>query len=220
MRFVGLVLLEIVAWVCTGCGPAEKTTQRQQLPKQAPEVFRVHFETTQGDFVIEVHRSWAPRGSQHFYDLVSMGFYDGVKFFRVVRNFVVQFGIHGDPKVQQLWGSMTIPDDPVREKNRRGYVSFAYSGPNTRTTQVFINLRDNPSLDQQGFAPFGRVIQGMDVVDRLWSGYGEMAPRGSGPDPERIQKEGNRYLEQEFPRLDSVIRARIELGAQEPGQNK
>lgn len=193
--------------------PSERSRQTKPAqPSVAPDVFRVQFTTTKGEFVVEVHKAWAPRGAQHFYDLVSLGFYDGVKFFRVVRNFVVQFGIHGDPQVQRLWGSTTIPDDPVCVSNRRGFVSFAQRGPNTRATQVFINLRDNPRLDEQGFAPFGQVVQGMEVVDRLWSGYGEMAPLGNGPDPVRIELEGNRYLDRYFPRLDGVIRAQVLAG--------
>ena len=175
----------------------------------APATYRARFETTAGAFVIEIQRDWAPRGADRFYDLVKSGYFDGQRFFRVLSGFMAQFGIHGDPKVSAVWRARSIPDDLVRQSNTRGMVSFATAGPNTRTTQVFINYADNSSLDGQGFAPFGRVVEGMDVVDRLFAGYGEGAPRGRGPDQGRIQGEGNAYLAREFPKLDSVKRATI-----------
>jgi peptidyl-prolyl cis-trans isomerase A (cyclophilin A) len=180
------------------------------LNATAPDTYRARFETSRGTFVIEVQRSLSPRGADRFYNLVANGFYDGVRFFRVIDGFMAQFGLHGDPQVTARWRTAAIPDDPVRASNTRGMVTFAMTGqPNSRTTQVFINFADNVQLDGMGFAPFGQVVEGMDVVDQLYSGYGEGAPNGSGPSQARIQAEGNRYLEAEFPRLDYVIRATI-----------
>jgi peptidyl-prolyl cis-trans isomerase A (cyclophilin A) len=177
--------------------------------EQAPEVYRARLETSKGSFTIEVNRRWAPRGADRFYSLIKSGFYDGARFFRVLPGFVVQFGIPADPAMGRLWRSAQIPDDPVVESNARGTITFATAGPNTRTTQVFINLADNASLDGMGFAPFGRVSEGMDVVGQLHSGYGEGAPRGRGPEQGRIQAEGDAYLEREFPKLDCIQRAAI-----------
>ena len=190
-------------------GTEKKSAGPPPPPEKPPETYRVKFETTKGDFVVEARREWAPRGADHFYGLVRAKFYDGVRFHRVVRGFVVQFGINGDPKTQRLWSSAQIPDDPVKQKNRKGYLSFAKLGPNSRTTQVFINLRDNLDLDKSGFAPFAQVVEGMDVVERLYFAYGEVAPRGGGPDPTRIEGQGEAYLERQFPRLDSIRRAGI-----------
>jgi peptidyl-prolyl cis-trans isomerase A (cyclophilin A) len=177
--------------------------------EQAPEKFRVRFETTKGPFVVEVTRAWAPRGADRFYNLVKAGYYDDVAFFRVIQGFMVQFGINGDPAVNAVWREARIPDDPVAQSNRRGMVTYAMAGPDTRTTQLFINFRNNARLDSQGFAPFGRVIEGMSVVDSLYSGYGEGAPRGMGPDQGRAQGEGNAYLRGSFPQLDFVKTARV-----------
>ncbi|HEU5262584.1 MAG TPA: peptidylprolyl isomerase [Gemmatimonadales bacterium] len=179
------------------------------MKERAPATFRAGFETSKGPFVIEVHRDWAPLGADRFYNLVRSGYYDGARFFRVISGFMAQFGIHGDPQVSAAWRGARIPDDPVRQRNTRGAVSFATAGPGTRTTQLFINYGDNSRLDSMGFAPFGRVVEGMDVVDRLHAGYGEGAPRGRGPDQGRIEAEGNAYLEREFPELDQVRRATI-----------
>jgi len=176
---------------------------------QAPDSFRARFETSAGDFVIAVQRRWASRGADRFYNLTRSGYYDGVRFFRVISGFMVQFGIHGDPAVSAAWREQRIPDDPVRRTNLRGMVTYATAGPGTRTTQVFINFGSNDALDAQGFAPFGQVVEGMDVVDRLYAGYGEGAPRGRGPEQGRIQAEGNAYLERAFPRMDYVKRASI-----------
>ncbi len=176
---------------------------------RAPDRFRVRFETTRGPFVVEVTREWAPRGADRFYNLVRAGYYDDVAFFRVIAGFMVQFGINGDPRVNTAWQVARIPDDPVTQSNRRGMVTYAMAGPDTRTTQVFINFRDNQGLDAQGFAPFGRVIEGLPVVDSLYSGYGEGAPRGIGPDQGRAQGEGNAYLRGSFPRMDFVRTARV-----------
>jgi peptidyl-prolyl cis-trans isomerase A (cyclophilin A) len=159
--------------------------------------------------VIDVRRDWAPQGADRFYNLVKNGFYDDARFFRVIDGFMAQFGIHGNPTVQSAWRNANIKDDPVKQSNRRGYVTFATAGPNTRTTQLFINYRDNAGLDKQGFAPFGEVVSGMDVVDKLYSGYGEGAPSGRGPNQGRVQAEGNAYLNKEFPRLDYIKSATI-----------
>ncbi len=175
------------------------------LKERAPAVFKVKFETSKGDFIVEVNRSWAPRGADRFYNLVKNGFYDGCKFFRVINNFIVQFGLSPDPAVSRAWQNATIRDDPVTKTNRRGTLSFATAGPNTRTTQVFINIKQggNAFLDSQGFAPFGRVIEGMEVVDSLYAGYGE------APDQGMIRTKGNAYLEERFPKLDYIKKATI-----------
>jgi peptidyl-prolyl cis-trans isomerase A (cyclophilin A) len=179
------------------------------LNEQAPAVYKVNVETSKGPFVIEVHRDWAPVGADRFYNLVKNGFYDDDRFFRVISGFMVQFGINGDPKVSSVWRQADIKDDPVRQSNSRGMITFATAGPNTRTTQVFINFADNGALDRMGFAPFGRVVSGMNVVDALYSGYGEGAPRGSGPDQQRVQSQGNAYLTHDFAKLDYIKKATI-----------
>lgn len=179
------------------------------LRETAPATYKARFETSKGTFVIDVRRDWAPNGADRFYNLVKNGFYDGVRFFRVLDGFMAQFGISGDPKVSAVWRQARIPDDPVRQSNKRGFITYAMAGPNTRTSQLFINFGDNAALDGQGFAPFGHVTSGMNVVDALYNGYGEGAPRGRGPDQGRIQMEGNAYLAKEFPRLDFVKKATI-----------
>lgn len=179
------------------------------LKATAPDVYKAKFTTTKGDFVIEVHRAWAPLGADRFYNLVKNGFFDDAAFFRVLPGFMAQFGINAKPAINKVWDKATITDDPVTQSNKRGYVSFATAGPNTRTTQVFINFGDNSRLDGQGFAPFGMVTEGMDVVDKLYSGYGEGAPGGSGPAQDRIQGEGKAYLDKNFPQLDSIKTAVI-----------
>lgn len=177
---------------------------------QAPDSFRARFATTKGDFVIAVHRAWAPRGADRFYNLVRSGYYDGVRFFRVLPGFVAQFGVHGDTAVSRAWRDRRIQDDPVNRTNIRGMVTYATGGPGTRTTQVFINYGNNDGLDAQGFAPFGQVVEGMEVVDALYSGYGEGAPSGRGPEQFRMQIEGERYLARQFPRLDKINKATVE----------
>lgn len=179
------------------------------LNEQAPATFKANLDTSKGQIVIDVHRDWAPVGADRFYNLVKNGFYDDIRFFRVIDGFMAQFGIHGNPAVQTAWRNAQIKDDPVKQSNKRGFVVFATAGPNTRTTQLFINFGDNVSLDRQGFAPFGEVTKGMDVVDKIYSGYGEGAPRGKGPDQNRIQGEGNVYLNKDFPRLDYIKAATI-----------
>lgn len=175
----------------------------------APSSFKVKFQTSKGNFVMTVHRDWAPKGADRFYNLVKAGFYNDLRFFRVIDGFMVQFGIAGDPKLNEVWRAAKIQDDPVKQKNLRGFVSYAMAGPNTRTTQLFINFGDNSRLDSMGFSPFAEVTSGMEVVDEIYSGYGEGAPRGSGPDQGRIQAEGNAYLDKEFPKLDKIIKASI-----------
>ena len=189
---------------------AQNLSNPAALREQAPPVYKAKFDTTKGVFVIEVQRDWAPNGADRFYNLVKNGFYDNVRFFRVISGFMVQFGIHGDPKVSAPWREAQLKDDPVKQSNKRGYITYAMAGPNTRTSQVFINFGDNASLDSQGFSPFGRVVTGMEVVDKLNAEYGEGAPRGRGPDQSRMQMEGNAYLTKDFGRLDYVKKATIE----------
>jgi len=179
------------------------------LVEQAPASYKVRFDTSKGAFVIQVDRAWAPHGADRFYNLVKHGFYDNDRFFRVISGFMVQFGINGDPHVSARWREANIPDDPVKMSNKRGMITFATAGPNTRTTQVFINFGDNANLDGMGFAPFGQVVSGMDVVDRINAEYGEGAPRGRGPEQGRLQMEGNAYLAKGFPRMDYVKKATI-----------
>ena len=180
------------------------------LNEKAPDVYKAKFDTSKGTFVIEVHRDWSPNGADRFYNLVKNGFFNDARFFRVIDGFMVQFGISGNPDLSAVWREARIPDDPVKQSNTRGMVSFATAGPGTRTTQVFINFGDNAGLDGQGFSPFGQVVSGMDLVDSFFKGYGEGAPRGQGPDQGRVQTEGNAYLITDFPKLDYVKKATIE----------
>lgn len=182
------------------------------LAEEAPPTFQAEFETSTGTFVVEVNREWAPNGADRFYTLVKNGYYDGVRFFRVIDGFMAQFGIHGDPRINAQWRAARITDDPVVSSNTRGAVTFATSGPDSRTTQLFINYGDNTNLDSQGFAPIGQVVEGMDVVDQLHSGYGEGPPRGEGPYQAQLHAQGNEYLDAEYPDLDSIISARIVEG--------
>ncbi len=177
---------------------------------RAPDVFKAKFTTTKGDFVIEVHRDWSPNGADRFYNLVQMGFYDDTRFFRAIDGFMVQWGISGDPMVSAKWMNVGVQDDPVKQSNTRGVVTFAMSGaPNSRTTQVFINLVDNVRLDGMRFGGIGKVVSGMDVVDALYKGYGEGAPSGAGPSQGGIQMQGNAYLDSKFPKLDGIKHAEI-----------
>lgn len=179
------------------------------LSEKAPAVFKAQFTTNRGPFVVEVHRDWAPAGADRIYNLVKAGFYDDTRFFRAIDGFMVQFGISGDPTVNTKWHDANLTDDPVKQSNKRGFVTFAMAGPNTRTTQIFINYKDNTSLDGMGFSSFGQVTKGMDVVDSLYKGYGEGAPQGKGPNQGLVQQQGNAYLDTSFPKLDRVIRAAI-----------
>jgi peptidyl-prolyl cis-trans isomerase A (cyclophilin A) len=179
-------------------------TDPSQATKEAPDEFKVKVHTTKGDFVIAVHKKWAPKGADRFYNLVDIGFFDDAAFFRAIDGFMVQFGISGYPAVNEAWKQSDIQDDPVSQSNKRGYVTFATRGENTRTTQLFINYKDNGNLDKMGFAPFGEVVEGMEVVDKLYKGYGEGAPRGRGPSQGKLQKMGNAYLKADFPKLDYI----------------
>jgi peptidyl-prolyl cis-trans isomerase A (cyclophilin A) len=199
-RLASLVLAAAI--VTGGCSPKDA----------APAEFKVVLQTTKGDVTIDVTRAWSPRGADRFYSLVKGGFYDGARFFRVIRSprpFMAQFGINGDPKVTAKWTDANIPDDPVTQHNTRGMISFATSGADTRSTQVFINYSDNSRLDASGFSPFAVVSSGMEVIDQLYADYGEGPPDGTGPDQERIEKEGNAYLDGAFPKLDYIKTAKI-----------
>jgi peptidyl-prolyl cis-trans isomerase A (cyclophilin A) len=181
------------------------------LRDRAPQSYEVKFATTKGDFVIRVNREWAPNGADRFYNLVKHGFFTDASFFRVVPNFVVQFGMSGNPRVNAALGNSNIKDDRVTQSNKPGFVTFAQTGqPNSRSTQVFINLGDNSSLDSQNFAPFGQVISGMEVVQQLYSGYGDLPEMGGhGPSQDRIAKSGKAYLDRDFPKLDSIKSATV-----------
>ena len=179
------------------------------LNQKAPAVYRARFTTTKGDFVVEVTRAWAPLGADRFYNLVKNSFFTDASFFRVVPGFVVQFGIPAKPAIGKAWAHATIKDDSVSQSNTAGMVTFATAGPDTRTTQLFVNLRDNSNLDAQGFAPFGKVTEGMDVIQKLYDGYGDAPPGGNGPDQERLTMEGKAYLDRNFPKLDSIKSAVI-----------
>ena len=176
---------------------------------QAPDEFTVKLQTTEGEVLIDVHRAWAPHGADRFYNLVKLGYYDDALFFRVIQGFMAQVGIHGDPRVSAAWRQASIQDDPVKQSNTRGRVTFAMSSqPNSRTTQFFISFKDNSNLDGMGFAPIGEV-RDMAAVDKLYKGYGEGAPRGRGPEQGRAQREGNAYFRSDFPELDYIVKATI-----------
>jgi peptidyl-prolyl cis-trans isomerase A (cyclophilin A) len=206
MRFAA-ICIPVAMIACTGDSAPKRSDSLAAEPAAtqlaAPDSFRVAFETTRGPFVVEVIRAWSPRGADRFHELVNAGYFRDIAFFRVVPGFVAQFGMHGVPAVNDRWRERRIPDDPVAQSNRRGTIVFATMGPNTRTNQFFINYSDNARLDGMGFSPFGRVVEGMSVVDSLYSGYGET------PDQGRIASDGNGYLQREFPRLDYIKSARI-----------
>ena len=210
IRNTPVLSLLLVAAACTSplMNPASDA-----MNQVATDIFHARFETSKGAFVIEVQREWAPQGADRFYSLVSNGFYDDTHFFRVIDGFMAQFGIPGNPAVATAWRDTGIADDPVTQSNLRGSVTFAMtSQPNSRSSQLFINFVDNTNLDAMGFAPFGRVVEGMDVVDQLYSGYGEGAPSGEGPDQSRISMEGSQYLTSEFPEMDWITQATIDQG--------
>lgn len=207
----GLFSLPLAGCINDSTNPGQSATGEPPVPTAEPmpkdeagsaDTYRVKFETTAGDFTVEVHPDWAPRGAKRFRELVENHFYDDCRFFRVVPGFVVQFGMNGEPATQVLW-EKPIPDDPVKHSNKRGTITFATSGPDSRTTQVFINFGDNSRLDPMGFAPFGEVVEGMDAVDKINSEYGEQ------PQQPLIKAQGNKYLEKEFPKLDSIKHATI-----------
>jgi peptidyl-prolyl cis-trans isomerase A (cyclophilin A) len=194
---------------CSGSGTSAGQETKASETK-APDLYKVSFDTSKGAVVIEVHRDWAPLGADRFYTLVKSGYFDGARFFRVLPGFMAQFGVAGDPKVTAKWKDANLQDDPVKQSNTRGMVSFATAGPNTRTTQMFINTADNSRLDGQGFSPIGKVTDGMDVVDHFYSAYGEGAPEGRGPAQPLIEEQGNAYLEKNFPQLDYIKKATVQ----------
>jgi peptidyl-prolyl cis-trans isomerase A (cyclophilin A) len=216
-RRSGVLVAVAVLTACGGEVVEEPTDPRLQNPllrasqfnETAPRTFRVLFETTNGDFVIEVHRDWAPIGADRFYNLVKREWYDGVRFHRVLTDFMVQWGIHDEPYVNAIWQDKLLADDPATQSNTRGRVSFAKGGANSRTVQVFINYQDNPSLDERGFSPIGEVVEGMDVVDGLYAEYGEGPPRGEGIYQAMAMARGAEYYDEEFPELDRIVRATV-----------
>jgi peptidyl-prolyl cis-trans isomerase A (cyclophilin A) len=175
-----------------------KLLEPASLTAKAPDTYKVEFVTTAGNFTIEVTRDWSPIGADRFYNLVTNNYFDDAAFFRVVPKFIVQFGLHADPVVNRVWRSANLKDDPVKQPNRPGTITFATAGPNTRTTQLFINYGSNGFLDSQGFSPFGQVVSGMDVVQKIFAGYGEQPDQGS------IHSQGKAYLDQKFPKLDKI----------------
>lgn len=201
----------ILAFLLAACAPLLLNPHDPRLNARAPEHFRVRFATSQGDFVVEVHRDWAPIGADRFYNLVTHHFFDGQRFFRVRQGVFAQFGIPGNPWLAQAWRHITMADDPPQQSNTRGTIAYAFTTANTRATQIFINLADNRSFDAQGFAPFGMVISGMDVADRLYSGYGETSGGGMrAGHQDALFAGGNAWLNHNFPRLDYIRSARLE----------
>ena len=184
-------------------------SEPSKLTEKAPDSYKVQFDTTKGKFTVEVTRSLAPNGADRFYNLARSGYFKDIALFRVIKGFMCQFGIHGDPSIAAKWRQANMPDDPVKGSNTRGTITFATAGPNTRTTQLFINYADNQRLDSMGFSPFGKVVEGMDVVDKINGEYGEGAPNGRGPEQGRIQREGNAYLKKDFPNLDFIKSATV-----------
>lgn len=226
-RISCVLLLSLLTFACSTKGEAPPSSESKSTPKQAaaeaqspaqpkaadgeeqaPARFTVKLETTKGDILMDVTREWAPKGADRFYTLVKSGFFNDVAFFRVISGFMVQVGISGDPALNAKWRTKRIPDDPVKQSNVKGMVSFASAGPNSRTTQIFINYSDNARLDRMGFAPFAKVRE-MQVAESLYAGYGEGAPRGKGPNQGRMQAQGNAYLKSDFPELDYIKRATV-----------
>lgn len=206
MIALAALAMPVAAQAPAASSPVAKLRNPATLKETAPAMYKVKFDTSAGVFVVQAHRDWAPIGADRFYNLVKNGFYDEVRFFRVLDGFMAQFGMSGNPGIQAAWRTQQLKDDPVTQSNKRGYITFATAGPNTRTTQVFINFADNASLDAQGFAPFGQVVEGMTVVDKLYSGYG----RNNVPDQGRLTAEGNAYLLKSYPKLDYIKKATIE----------
>lgn len=208
---VALVFAAMAALPVDATAQAPSLTSPASLKETAPPAYKVRFDTSAGVFVIQVNREWAPLGADRFYNLVKNGFYDDARFFRAISGFMVQFGINGDPAVSSAWRNARIGVDPVKQSNKSMFITYAMgASPDTRTTQVFINYRNNGNLDAMGFAPFGEVTEGKDVVNKIYTGYGEGAPRGRGPEQGRAQAEGNAYLTKEFPKLDFIKKATIE----------
>jgi len=233
-RRLSTVAVLLPAFLVGGCGsepkeeaaPPQETAQAEQaaldaasplltpreLTDTAPQTYRVRFETSVGTLVVQVNRAWSPNGADRFYNLVKNGYYDDTRFYRVVDGFMAQFGLKGDPRIDQAWRDVTFPDDPFTESNKRGRITFAHAGPNTRTTQVFFNFKDNAHLDASGFTPFGEVVEGLDVMDKIYSGYGELPPAGKGPDYAKAWVQGNTYLDQNFPEMTRIVSAKLEAG--------
>jgi peptidyl-prolyl cis-trans isomerase A (cyclophilin A) len=199
------IVWSVVWLMLAGCSGSSQSKEAASVP----DLFKVTLDTSKGPVVIEVHKDWAPLGAERFYQLVKSGYYDGARFFRVLPGFMAQFGIAADPQTTAKWKEANLQDDPVKQSNTRGMVTFATAGPNTRTTQMFINTGDNARLDGQGFAPIGKVISGQEAVESLFSGYGEGAPSGRGPAQQLIEIQGNAYLEKDFPELDFIKKASI-----------
>ena len=230
-RFASLALL-VAASLVGACGgepkeeaaPPQASAQAEQaaldaasplltpreLTDTAPDMYKVRFETSVGAIVVQVNRAWAPNGADRFYNLVKNGYYDDTRFYRVVEGFMAQFGLKGDPRIDQAWRDVTFPDDPSTESNARGRITFAHAGPNTRTTQVFFNFKDNTHLDASGFTPFGEVVEGLDVMDKIYAGYGELPPAGKGPDYAKAWVQGNAYLDAGFPEMTKILSAKLE----------
>lgn len=182
------------------------------LPAQdpaAPAEFKVKLDTTKGDIVLKITREWAPKGADRFHALVKAGYYDDCRFYRVLPKYIAQFGINGTPATAAKWKELPIDDDPVKQKNLRGRLTFAKGGPNTRTTNLFFNLKDNTSLDSQGFAPVGEIVEGLELADQLFGGYGDGAPKGRGPSQKRIYEDGNALLQKDFKDLDYIKTAKV-----------
>lgn len=195
----------------TSCGSTPEPPKQTAVPKkkELPATYRVKLETTKGDIVIEVKKEHAPRAAERFYELVTAGYYNNSRFHRVIRGFIAQFGIHADPKQGALYRDLKFPDEPVILKNKRGTIAFAHNGPHTRAVQVFFNLKNNPALDQQSFPAFGTIVEGLDVADKISFLYGELAPKGAGPDGIQAELRGNEYLDRQFPRLDHIKKASL-----------
>lgn len=213
---LAFLALELIPVACKEKTPpvppseaAVPTTAPPQADPASPDSFRVKFATTKGDFTVDVFRAWAPKGADRFFRLVTEGYFKDVRFFRVLPGFMAQFGLSGNPALNAKMDTLRIADDPVTQSNKRGMLTFATAGPNTRSNQFFINYKDNAMLDAQGFAPFGRVVDGMKAVDAMYSGYGEGAPNGAGPDQESIRNKGNEYLQRTFPKLDYIKSATL-----------
>jgi peptidyl-prolyl cis-trans isomerase A (cyclophilin A) len=225
LRSPAAIALVLLAAACSGASPdtaadaqppgaptaasALLTPDSAALAAPAPDSFAVVLQTSKGEVEIRVRRAWAPLGAARVHYLATHGFFDGARFFRVLPGFVVQFGLSGNPDVDQAWDQRRLPDEPRTQSNRRGTLVFATAGPDTRTTQLFVNLVDNARLDEMGFTPVGEVVRGMDVLEQLYDGYGEGAPNGAGPDQGRILRDGNRYLRADFPKLDTIAVAAV-----------
>ena len=213
---IAIAMLPLIACLANACSTKRASNEALFNPEhkswqtEAPEHFNVFISTTKGKFVLEIHKAWAPIGVNRFYNLVRLGYFDNSRFFRVRKGYITQFGIPGSPSITQIWQNQTIQDDPVRHSNLKGTIAYAMTGPNTRTTQLFINYKDNAHLDDQGFAPLGAVVKGMDVVDQLYAGYDEGAGGGMrGGKQGKMFSGGNEYLDKEFPKLDKLLRAEI-----------